>query len=139
MLTNEWRDEAYERFPELSEVIGYTDTPYLLWMELNNAFAKAYKAPVDESLIERIYDYFSWCCEQPEQENAEEDLCTCAMVCFLEHIPEVPEAVEDMPWWFSREDVIDFKDIFTHKVGQKGFKQMMASFDKFEREHPNEV
>lgn len=137
MSNGEWREEAYEMFPELNNIISYTNTPYLLWMELNNEFTKAYKSPKNEELIERIYEYFTWCCSQPEAENAEDDLCTCAMVCFLEHIPEVPAAVEDMPWWFDREDIYEFKDIFTHKVGKTGFKKIMKVFDKFEQENPD--
>lgn len=138
--SSEWRDEAYERFPEMSEIISYTDSPYLLWMELNSVFTKAYQSkPVNEELIERIYGYFSWCCEQPEAAKAEDDLCTCALVCLLEHIMDVPEAIADLPWWFSREDVIDLQEFFVHKAGRKGYTKLMDSFDKFEKENPDQV
>jgi hypothetical protein len=69
-----WRETAYELLPELAEKITdpEIDTPYLLWFEIRDAFARAYDAsPRDESLISRIYQYADWCMTAPRGENGD--------------------------------------------------------------------
>ena len=56
MLTNEWRTEAFKRFPELHRHFEDADTPYLVWFQLKEAFEKAYEEPRNEDLIKRIYE-----------------------------------------------------------------------------------
>jgi len=54
----QWRDKARDVFPELASLVDAADTPYLLWIELREAFEAAYdKAHPDESLIQRVYQW----------------------------------------------------------------------------------
>ena len=134
MLTDQWRTEAFKRFPDLAVRFQQADTSYLLWFELRDAFKQAYRSPRNEDLIKRVYDYCDWCIDQPAGTTAEDDLATCVSVCFFEHIPEVSEAVEDMPRWFSRADVLSMKDVFSYLVGSEGYAKVLARFDR----HPTE-
>src|SRR5690348_8630316 len=106
MLDSSWGREALNRFPELIDRFDAVQSPYELWFELRNAFEEAYKPPRNEDLISRIYDYANWCGSQPEGKAAEDDLGTCVCTCFYEHIPECTAALEDMPRWFSKSDVL---------------------------------
>ena len=101
-----WREKAVEIFPELAPLFGEDDSPYILWIELRLAFEAAYeKTPPDESLIQRIYRFSEWCCEQPRGETVADDLLTCVSVCFYEHVPLHPQARKDMPRWWQSEDL----------------------------------
>ena len=130
-LSSLWREEADKRFPELSVLFreNECDTPYLLWFELRDQFHKPYEAPINRDLINRIYRYADWCCEQPQGETAEDDLATCVAVSFYEHIPESERAIEDMPTWFTLKDVIAMKDIFSYVVGEDGFARIVEKYN----------
>jgi hypothetical protein len=130
-LSSAWREEADKRFPELSVLFRQNecDTPYLLWFELRDQFQKAYETPINTDLIQRIYKYADWCCEQPQGETAEDDLATCVAVSFYEHIPESERAIEDMPIWFTLEDVMAMKDIFSYIVGEDGFARILKKYN----------
>jgi uncharacterized protein YutD len=135
MLEYEWGKQAFQRFPELIERFDSVQSPYELWFELREAFEDAYKDPRNEDLISRIYDYANWCGSQPEGKTAETDLGSCVCVCFYEHIPELPAALEDMPRWFSRSDVLLMKDIFSYMVGEEGFERILLAYDRTRQRH----
>jgi len=129
ILSNHWKSEAIQRFSELAAQISDTDTPYLLWFELLDSFRAAYQAPRNEDLIRRIYAYADWCVAQPQGSTTDNDLATCVTVCFTEHIPTIPEALDDMPRWFTREDVERMKETFTYLIGEGGYSKLLARFD----------
>ena len=129
MLEHEWGKEAFKRFPELIDQFDRVDSPGELWIELRLAFEEAYREPRNEDLITRIYQYADWCGTQPAGTSAEDDLGTCVHVCFFEHIPESPAALQDMPRWFSRADVILMKDTFSYMVGEEGFRRILEVYD----------
>lgn len=134
MLSNEWRTEAFKRFPEFRDRFEGADNPYSLWSELSDAFEEAYDEPRNEDLIKRIYEYGDWCCTQSPGETAEDDLGTCVAVCFFEHIPEIPRALDDMPRWFTREDVLEMKPLLSYQVGEEGYAKVLARFDRYDKE-----
>jgi hypothetical protein len=129
MLSHDWGREAFHRFPELIDRFDNVDDPYLLWIELTYAFKEAYKSPRDEDLISRIFAFAEWCCSQPRGATAADDLGTCVCTCFYEHIPELPEALADMPRWFSRSDVLKMKDIFSYLAGEDGFQRILLVYE----------
>ncbi len=129
MLNHNWGEEAFTRFPELIDRFDLVESPYQLWFELTEAFRKAYKAPRNEDLISRIYAYADWCCSQPRGTTAENDLSTCVCTCFYEYIPESLEALQDMPRWFSRSDVLTMKEIFAYMVGEDGFQRILLAYE----------
>jgi hypothetical protein len=134
MLSNEWRNEAFKQFPELHDYFQEIDNPYSLWEELIIAFDQAYEEPRNDGLIKRIYEYGDCCLSQPQGETAKDDLATCVAVCFFEHIPEIPEALEDMPRWFTREDVLEMKPILSYQVGEEGYAKVLDRFDRYDKE-----
>ena len=135
MHTHDWGKEAFTRFPDLIDRFDDVDTPYLLWFELTDAFTKAYKAPRNDDLIKRVYAFAEWCCSQPEGKTASDDLGTCVCCCFYEHIPESQEALEDMPRWFSRSDVLAMRQVFSYMTGEEGFQRILATYDRYHRDH----
>lgn len=135
MLDYDWGKEAFQRFPELIDRFDSVQSPYELWFELKEAFEDAYKDPRNEDLISRIYDYAHWCGSQPEGKTAETDLGSCVCACFYEHIPELPAALEDMPRWFSRSDVLLMKNVFSYIVGEEGFERILLAYDRTQQRH----
>jgi hypothetical protein len=105
-----WRSEALSRFPELRERADELDTPYMVWIELQTLFERAYQEPRNEDLIERIYDYAAWCVDQPGGKTATDDLGTCVCV------------------WWSREHVVGMERIFSYLVGAEGYARVLAQF-----------
>ena len=130
MLEYSWGKEALSRFPDLIDRFDRVDSSYSLWFELTDAFTNAYKAPKNDDLITRIYAFADWCCSQPEGTSASNDLGTVVCSCFYEHIPESPEALLEMPKWFSRSDVLAMKPIFSYMVGEAGFQRILDTFDR---------
>jgi hypothetical protein len=109
------------------------ESPGQLWIELTAAFMQAYKEPRNEDLIARIYQYAEWCCCQPSGKTAEDDFGSIVCVSLYEDIPTSPEALEDMPRWFSREDVILMKDTFSYMVGKEGFHKILQAYERFQK------
>jgi hypothetical protein len=133
MLDHEWGREAFIRFPELIDRFEVVESPYALWLELRLAFEGAYKEPRNEDLITRIYQYADWCGTQPVGTSAEDDLGTCVHVCFFEHIPESPAALEDMPRWLKLSDVHLMKETFSYMVGEEGFQRILLAYQHFQK------
>jgi hypothetical protein len=85
---SKWRQQAFERFPELRALLQKVKNPYAYWIELQFAFARAYRMG-NIDLFKRILDYVDWSLEQPKGKTAADDLGTCVYCCFIEHIPEI--------------------------------------------------
>jgi len=126
-VSNSWRNEASRRFPQFAASLTEADTPYLLWFDLLGAFESAYDRG-DESLIEAIYAYAKWCCCQPRGKSADDDLATCVTVSFYEHIPTYPKALKDMPRWWSREEVMKLKEVFSYLAGEKTYAALLELY-----------
>jgi predicted protein tyrosine phosphatase len=122
-----WLSEALRRFPQLGERLTEADTPYMVWIELRHVFEDAYKSG-DEALIGGIYQYAAWCCRQLAGKTAEDDLRTCVAACFFEHIPEHPKALHDMPRWWTIENVVLMKQIFSYHAGEDGYAKILSRF-----------
>lgn len=130
MNESSWDVEAIRRFPDLVERFGGATSVYALWDELIDAFKTAYRPPLDEDLIRRIYEYARWCFDQPSAVSTEEDLGTCVTVCFLEEIPTCEAALADMPRWFTRAGVEASRTEFSRLVGEEGYKRILETFDR---------
>ncbi len=131
-----WRAEAFARFPDLvdrfreADEFGEGENASHLWHILWESFAEAYKTPRNEDMIQRVYAYCRWSLGQPAGTTAEDDPGSIISVCFFESIPTLPEAVDDMPRWWSRSDVVATKEIFSYMVGEEGFAKILARFDR---------
>jgi hypothetical protein len=132
-MNPEWIEEAHRRFGDREDVFEYADTPYSLWANLRDVFKRAYDYPYKEADIRSIYEFAEWCCQQPQEETAKDDLLTCVAVCFYEHIPEVEAAVKDLPRWFKLSDIMTMREIFCYQVGEAGFERMVEAYPKSQR------
>lgn len=121
-----WRAEAIKRLPELRRVVAEADTVMALWIELRFAFERAYDAePPDESLIARIYSFADWCIDAPRNPDAGRDPLTSVAVAFYEDIPTIEPARDDMPRWFSYEEVARNRPVFSYHIGAKEFDALV--------------
>jgi hypothetical protein len=122
-----WQDEAIRRFPDYAEKFRGANSPYTLWNDLWHIVESAYESG-DSALVGEIYAYAKWCTLQPRGETAEDDLATCVNTCFVEHIPTNKKALDDMPNWFTLEDVTRMKETFSYHVGPEGYAKVLARY-----------
>ena len=125
-----WRAEALKRFPELRETIDASWEVMALWIELEMAFEKAYREPRNNGLIARIYSYADWCNTAERNDDAGRDPPTSVMVAFYEHIPTIPATRDDMPIWFSYEEIAQSKGVFDYIIGPEAFEELLAYMRK---------
>ena len=127
-IVSDWRSQAQEVLPELVEEIVAANNPMQLWIDIGFAFDAAYNEPRNKDLIRRIYDFASWCIEQPRSDDARDDLFTCVVVCFYEDIPKNKAAREDMPRWFTLEDVRQNKKVFSYHLSAAEYEDLLTLF-----------
>lgn len=128
----EWQRKALEVLPEMQDEIIESDNPMRLWIEIVLSFDEAYEESRNESFIKRVYDYEEWCLEQDKGETAAEHLPTCVATAFWEHIPTNQAAREDMPRWFSLEDVLANQHFFRYHLTDENFKDLVDLYSKGE-------
>lgn len=133
MAVPPWRETAAKMFPELTTQTSEAETPYQLWFDICSAFRKAYRPPRDESLIERVYEYAKWCEEAPRGETAEDDLFTCVVICFYEHVPDDKLTRADMPRWFTLKEVRANRAVFGYHIGDAGFGDLLNLLRKHQK------
>lgn len=127
----DWRHTALQLLPELAEEIREAETPYLLWIDLRLVFEAAYRSlPLEDSLIQRIYQFGRWCFSQPRGKSAEDDLLTCVFVCFFEHIPDCKAALDDVTRWLSSDDFAVLEGVFKETMTKKSFLSLSTHFHK---------
>jgi hypothetical protein len=83
-----WRQQAFDRFPEFRTNLQRSKSPYAYWIDLQFAFAEAYRKG-DIDLFKRILDYSDWCFHAPRGKTAADDLPSCILSCFFEHMPHI--------------------------------------------------
>jgi hypothetical protein len=106
-----------------------------LWIEFRFEFEQAYREPRNEDLIERIYSYAEWCWHAPRNEDAGKDPWTAASVAFLEHLPDIPPAREDMPRWFTFNEIAANKSLFVYAIGEISFKDLLAHMQRHHKQY----
>ena len=126
-----WRAEALARLPELRKKIDAADNVMALWDEVRGAFEQAYRdEPPNESLIARVYSFADWCVRAPRGSDAAHDPLTAVLVCFYEHVPEFGPARDDMPRWFTYEEVAQGKSVFAYMIGEEKYRELLKYMDK---------
>ena len=120
-----WRREALNRLPEFRKDIASSRNVYALWISLFEWLQDAYEPPENTDRIRRIYDYLEWARNQPSTNDAETDPFTAAACCFIEHIPEHAKSRADMPHWFSRSQIVEWKGIFEYQIGEDGYRSLL--------------
>jgi hypothetical protein len=126
----EWREVAINMLPELQSEAGEAESPMSLWLEIVYKFDDAYESPRNEEFIKRVYAYADWCLEQKGGETASEHLPTCVVTCFWEHIPTCKSAREDMPRWFSFDEVMANEHFFKYLITEEEFEELKGLYVK---------
>ena len=126
----EWKRKALELLPELNNEILESDNPMGLWIEVVYSFDEAYEEPRNEGFIRRVYEYEDWCLKQDEGETASDHLPTCVVTAFWEHIPTNKASREDMPRWFTLEDVMLNQHFFAYHLSAGNFEDLVDLFTK---------
>jgi hypothetical protein len=131
-----WRAEALKRLPELRHTIDEAWEIMALWLQIQSAFAKAYKSdPPNDSLISRIYDFADWCLDAPRGPDAGHDPMTSVCVAFYEDIPTIKVARDDMPRWFRYEDIVENKQIFSYQIGESEYEKLVEYMRRNQRRY----
>ena len=126
--TTDWKTAALAMMPDLAEEVARADTPYLLWIDLYEAFRAAYEPPVDHALIGRVYRYAKWCLDQPRGDRFEDDINTCACLCFYQNIPLLPRARDELGRWLTPEDFSTLRMVLRFHSDDAAFERIAAQF-----------
>ena len=131
----DWLSKALEMFPELSGVFEHADiSPMSFWIDIRFALEDAYSSqPINEDLIERIYDYASWCFDQPGTNSAETDLGTAVVVCLIEHLPGNRAVADDLYRWMSVETFDGFESAFRYLHSDEQYVAFRNNFMRKKR------
>jgi hypothetical protein len=116
--------------PELGSEAGEAESPMSLWLEIVYKFDHAYELPRNEDFIKRVYAYADWCLKQEGGRSVPEDLPTCVVTCFWEHIPTCKAAREDMPRWFSFDEVTANEHFFKYLITEEEFEELKRLYGK---------
>jgi hypothetical protein len=126
-----WRAEALKGLPELRKKINSADNIMALWIEALYAFEQAYRGnPPDESLIARVYAFADWCMGAPRGPDAGHDPLSAVMIGFYESIPTFPAAREDMPRWFTYDEVAQSRAVFSYLIGDEEYQRLLEHMRK---------
>lgn len=126
----DWKLKAFEILPEMRAEIAEAENPMALWLNIQFEFFEAYKEPRREDFIRRVYEFESWCMEQDSEHDAENDLPTCVVVCFWEHIPTDTEARKDMPRWFNSKEVLANAEAFSYFLSSGNFEALLDDMSR---------
>jgi hypothetical protein len=88
-----------------------------LWIDLDYLLHTAYEElPVNDDLIGRVYDYASWCLDQPDTRGSETDLSGTIAFCLIESITFEKQASADLYRWMSVESFLGFENLFRYRL-----------------------
>lgn len=136
----DWLTKACQLFPELREQIfeGHDyDSPMSLWIDLFYLLVCAYKkAPFDDDVIGRIYDYAAWCFEQPQTNDAETDLSSSAAVGLIEDIPLDENISGDLYRWMSTETFLGCENLFRYHLADEAYRTFREEFLRKKKTYP---
>jgi hypothetical protein len=130
-----WQSAAIELLPALRETIANAENIMSLWIELQREFEEAYGDPRNDELIARIYAYADWCLRAPRAEDADEDRATAVAIAFYEHIPQCKAARDDMPRWFTYDEIAASRSIFAYHIGEDRFRELLEHMKKNKRRY----
>jgi hypothetical protein len=127
--STDWKSAALAIVPELAGEIAKAETPYLLWIDLYQAFREAYDPPGNDALIGQIYRYAKWCLDQPRAERYEDDIRTCVCLCFYQNVPLLRPARDELGKWLATEDFSALKFVLRfHCDDDDAFERIAAQF-----------
>jgi hypothetical protein len=131
--SNDWKIEALKRFPEIpKDETAKWDNPWTCWHFLFSLFEDEYRKPRNEDLIKRIYEFSEWCINYGETVNR--DMSGAVITGFYEDMPTIPAAMEDMPRWFSLEEIQGSHAIFKYMIGEEGYNKILEIYKKWKDE-----
>ena len=131
---SEWRRVAIEKLPELQNKISAAENPYAVWSELWLEMERIYAQETpDDSLIERLYEYASWCLWQPHNDT----LRTAVVTCFYEHLPTHPRIRKGVARWLSEEEFTSLRPAFGYHLSEREIKDFAHEFSAQKHKQPS--
>lgn len=122
---SEWRRVAIEKLPELQNIISVAENPHSLWIELWLQMEDVYaQETLNDSLVERLYAYASWCLWQPHNDL----LRTAVVTCFYEHLPTHPRIRKDVARWLSEDEFTSLRPAFGYHLSKREVKDFAQEF-----------
>lgn len=116
-------------FQNLKE--SYFKSPDLLWTNIvDNAFIPAYSEVKNEEVINRVYAFSEWCLavDPLTKDLVAGGLRSAVHVCFYEAIPSAPHALQDLPNWFSFEEIQ--KSFLSNPFLREDYDALKTAFGK---------
>jgi hypothetical protein len=106
-----WRRTALEMLPEFTQLISDADSPMALWIELLLEFQDAFEEQ-NASRVGKIVEYAKWCWRARDGDTVNAVACG-----FLEHLPEHEGMRARIPFWFSRAEFEELRQVFSYHAG----------------------
>jgi hypothetical protein len=135
-FVDEWQRVAQQSFPEIADKIHLDCGIHGLWSDLYLQFLRAYDAsPVNDDLIGRIYDYASWCFQQPQTTDPSVDLSSATAVGFVENLPLDQRVSQDLYRWLSIETFKSCKSLFAYHLSEEEYRFFAERFMHRKEDH----
>src|ERR1700722_2361881 len=131
----DWRAKALESFPELQDMIEKQSGIVALWIELYSLLQATYEEqPVNDTLIGKIYDYASWCINQPQDQGTDpEDPSSAAAVGLIENISLNKQVSDDSYRWLSVETFLGCEGLFRYHLSEEEYRKFSDEFMRKKR------
>lgn len=71
----------------------------------------------------------------PRRPDAANDPLTAVLVCFYEDIPAFKAARDDMPRWFTYDEVAENRSVFSYMIGALEFGELLRYMDKHRKRY----
>jgi hypothetical protein len=125
-----WRKAALQFLPEYRNIIEAAPQVMGAWVELSGKFQSAYEEKkVDRDIIRRFYAFARWCVEHPSTSSeAQFDPPTAAIVCFYEHLPTIPKALEDITIYLTPTEFKCLEPVFSYHGTESQIAVLRAKY-----------
>jgi hypothetical protein len=117
-----WRRKAIEYLPELKHEIESREDYTSLWMNLLFPFQEALKSN-DFDLVNRFIDFARWSIASDNDKISQ-----AVGLCFLEHLPTIPNVAAFFPKWFTQDEFHDLRVFFTYLATQEQVSAIESSY-----------
>lgn len=128
-MRERWRKKAVQLLPKLQQDILEAESIGMLWTVLGPAFIRAHEDPADDERIRAIYAFARWAVEAGDQgpgdRCTDESWASLTVVHFYEDLPTEPKVVARIHEFMSREEILDFSEVFKYFLKPDGHREFM--------------
>ena len=123
-------DEITRRFPEIRSRLfeGDEELPHVVMKHLADWLKKLPENAITPEIVSRLVSFAEWCEEQPEGENAGDDLCTILTVGFYENLFDSDTTRALVPRFITRKQFVAGADYLRTWVGAENYEKAGKHF-----------